>query len=527
MKITLAQINPTIGDIEGNLIKIKNAILKAISDKSDVIIFPELSLLGYPPFDLLKNRIIRDKLERALQKILEEKFSINILLGAPYFENNKTYDSVYWIKENKVIKRIDKFYFSNDPLGQNDYFSKDAKPEYIEINDKKIALLISDDTLFSYDFSGFNDYLKNSNLILIVSSSFYYFGKRKEKIEKISNFAKNLGKKVIYINQVGGNGELVFEGGSLVISEEGTVIFEGEIFNEDIKTIDLESLFPILHKNEDLSFLYNSLVMGLRDFIKKSGFRKAVIGLSGGIDSALVACIATEALGKDNVLGVSLPSIYTSKESIEDAKILSQNLGIEFRIIPISEIFYSYLKELNPSEKPVMDVAEENLQSRIRGNVLMFISNREGYLLFATGNRSEALTGYCTLYGDTAGAIEVIGDIYKTTVYELANYINKEKEIIPQNIITKAPSAELRPGQKDEDSLPPYSVLDPILKAYVDENKPMEEILQMGYKEELVKTVIEKVEKSEYKRKQIPPVLRVRSKNPLRERFFPLVYKII
>jgi len=240
-----------------------------------------------------------------------------------------------------------------------------------------------------------------------------------------------------------------------------------------------------------------------------------------------VACIAREALGEENVLGVSLPSIYTSRESIEDAEKLSKNLGIEFRIIPISDIFYSYLKELNPSGNPIMDVAEENLQSRIRGNLLMFISNREEYILLATGNRSEALTGYCTLYGDTAGALEVIGDIYKTTVYELANYVNKNNEIIPQNILAKAPSAELRPGQKDEDSLPPYSILDPILKAYVDENKSLEEIVQMGYKREIVKTVIEKVERSEYKRRQIPPVLRIRSKNPLKERIFPLVYKII
>ncbi|MGB9768645.1 MAG: NAD+ synthase [Dictyoglomus turgidum] len=526
MKITIAQINPIIGDIEGNFIKIKDAILKALSDKSDIVVFSELSLLGYPPFDLLKNNIIKNKIEEGVKRILQENFPINILLGAPYFEDNRIYNSIYWIKENKIIKRIDKFYFSNDPIGQGNYFSY-GTPDFLEIDNKKIGLFIGDDFIFSSDHSNYKDYLKTSDLILIISSSFYYFGKRQEKIEKISQLAKGIEKEVIYVNQVGGNGELIFEGGSLAISKKGELLFEGEIFKEDIKTIDLKNLYPTSSKGEDISFLYDGLVLGVRDFIKKSGFQKAVIGLSGGIDSALVACIAREALGEENVLGVSLPSIYTSRESIEDAEKLSKNLGIEFRIIPISDIFYSYLKELNPSGNPIMDVAEENLQSRIRGNLLMFISNREEYILLATGNRSEALTGYCTLYGDTAGALEVIGDIYKTTVYELANYVNKNNEIIPQNILAKAPSAELRPGQKDEDSLPPYSILDPILKAYVDENKSLEEIVQMGYKREIVKTVIEKVERSEYKRRQIPPVLRIRSKNPLKERFFPLVYKII
>ncbi len=526
MKITIAQINPIIGDIEGNLTKIKKAILKAISDKSDIIIFPELSLLGYPPFDLLKNKTIKNKIEEAIKRILQENFPINIFLGATCFEEHKIYNSIYWIKENKIMKRIDKFYFYNDPIGQNDYFSL-GNHDFFDINNEKIGLFIGDDLILSSDYSHYEDYLKKFDLILIISSSFYYFGKRKEKIEKISQLAKRVEKEVVYVNQVGGNGELIFEGGSLLISKKGEVLFEGEIFKEDIRTIDLKSLSPTPFKEENISFLYDGLVIGVKDFIRKSGFQKALIGLSGGIDSALVACIATDALGRENVLGISLPSIYTSRESIEDAEKLSKNLGIEFRIIPISDIFYSYLKELNPSRNPIMDVAEENLQSRIRGNLLMFISNREGHILLATGNRSEALTGYCTLYGDTAGALEVIGDIYKTTIYELANYVNKNNETIPQNILVKAPSAELRPGQKDEDSLPPYSILDPILKAYVDENKSLEEIVQMGYKEETVKTVIEKVEKSEYKRRQIPPVLRIRSKNPLKERIFPLVYKII
>jgi len=289
----------------------------------------------------------------------------------------------------------------------------------------------------------------------------------------------------------------------------------------------LDNFFRREASEEDISFIYKGLVLGVRDYFKKSGFKKAFIGLSGGIDSALVACIAKDALSSDNVVGIGMPSIYTAKESIEDAKTLSQNLGIEFRIIPIKDIFYSYLKELNPSKAPIMDLAEENLQSRIRGNLLMFLSNREGGIVLATGNRSEALTGYCTLYGDTAGALEVIGDIYKTMVYDVAKYVNREEEIIPHNILVKVPSAELRPGQKDEDSLPPYGVLDPILNAYVDQNKTFEEIIKMGFDENIVKEVIRKVESNEYKRRQIPPVLRIRSKNPLRERNLPLVHKFI
>ncbi|MFN3699276.1 MAG: NAD(+) synthase, partial [Dictyoglomus sp.] len=384
-----------------------------------------------------------------------------------------------------------------------------------------------DDLLESLDFSIFESYINNSHWLIFISSSFYYFGKRTCKLEKLTNLAKKYRKKIVYVNQVGGNGELIFEGGSWIISEKGEVLFEGRIFEEDITTVDLENLSPISYRSEDISYLYNALVLGVRDFFKKLNFKKAVIGLSGGIDSALVACIATEALGKENVLGVSMPSLYTSLESIEDAKKLSENLGIEFRVIPINKIFLSYLEELNSTQKPILDLAEENVQSRIRGNILMFISNREGYIVLATGNRSEALTGYCTLYGDTAGSLEVIGDIYKTTVYELAGFVNEKEEIIPKNIIKKAPSAELRPGQKDEDTLPPYSILDPILKAYVDEAKSIQEIIELGYDRKVVESVISRVEESEYKRRQMPPILRVRSRNPLKERFLPLVYEIL
>lgn len=526
MKITIAQINPVIGDIEENLEKIKSSIRRSIMEGSHLVIFPELSLLGFPPFDVVKNKDIKKRVEEALEEILKEIFPINVLIGAPYYDSSKVYDSVFFINKNQIIKRIDKFFIYDDSLLHKLYFSEGI-PEYLDLMGKKIGILIGDDFLEAQNFSTFDDYIKNSDILVFISSSFYYFGKRKWRLERLVDLAKKYEKSIIYVNQVGGNGELIFDGGSLIISKNGEILLEGKVFEEDIINVDLDRLSPVLPKTEDISFIYNGLTLGVKDFFQKLGFRKAVIGLSGGIDSALVATIATEALGRDNVLGVSLPSIYTSSESIEDAKKLSENLGISFRIISIKDIFLSYLKELNIDKKPLIDLAEENLQSRIRGNILMFVSNREGYIVLATGNRSEALTGYCTLYGDTAGSLEVIGDIYKTTVYELANYVNRDREIIPISIIKKAPSAELRPNQKDEDSLPPYHILDQILKAYVDENKSFQEIVELGFEERVVRDVIEKVEKSEYKRRQIPPVLRIRSKNPLRERFFPLIYKII
>ncbi len=524
MKVTIGQINSIIGDVEGNVKKIKAAISKAISDCSELIIFPELSLLGFPPFDLLKRKNLKKKIEDAISDLINEKYPIGVLIGVPTF-NSSVFNSAILIHEGKVIGRQDKFFLGDDPLLQNRYFSC-GKPEVITFNGKKLGIVISDD-LLEADFDLFSDFFSSVDLIINISSSFYYYGKRAKKIESLKNLAKSYGKKVIYVNQIGGNGELIFDGGSLVFSEGGELIFESKIFEEDIVTLDLDNFFRREASEEDISFIYKGLVLGVRDYFKKSGFKKAFIGLSGGIDSALVACIAKDALSSDNVVGIGMPSIYTAKESIEDAKTLSQNLGIEFRIIPIKDIFYSYLKELNPSKAPIMDLAEENLQSRIRGNLLMFLSNREGGIVLATGNRSEALTGYCTLYGDTAGALEVIGDIYKTMVYDVAKYVNREEEIIPHNILVKIPSAELRPGQKDEDSLPPYGVLDPILNAYVDQNKTFEEILEMGFNENIVKEVIRKVESSEYKRRQIPPVLRIRSKNPLRERNLPLVHKFI
>ncbi len=319
----------------------------------------------------------------------------------------------------------------------------------------------------------------------------------------------------IYVNQVGANDELIFDGSSFVVNEEGKRVVQLKAFEEDIKIVDIDELknFKELPEmKEDISWVYNALVLGVRDYCKKSGFKKAVVGLSGGIDSAVVCAIAVEALGKENVLAVSMPSRYSSEGSKSDARILAENLGIEFRVIPIEPVFESYLSVFNGDNSAIGDLAEENIQARIRGNYLMFISNREGHIVLTTGNKSELAMGYCTLYGDMSGSLAPIADVPKTMVYELAKYINRRKEIIPISIIEKAPSAELRPNQKDEDSLPPYKILDEILKMYIEENRSVKEIVEKGYDEKLVKDVINKVNRIEYKRKQAAPVLKVTTK---------------
>ncbi len=313
-----------------------------------------------------------------------------------------------------------------------------------------------------------------------------------------------------------------------MINKDGKVAWEGKRFNEDFGIIELKDLSrgkDISYFKEDIEDIYNALVIGIKDYFNKLGFRKAVIGLSGGIDSSVTSSLAVSALGPENVLGIYMPSRYSSEGGYQDAELLAKNLGIKFRVIPIEKVFNAYLEILNFDGKPLIDLAEENLQARIRGSILMFISNREGYLVLATGNKSELATGYCTLYGDMVGGLAVIGDVPKMMVYELAKYINKDKKIIPQRVLVKPPSAELRPNQKDEDSLPPYPILDQILKAYIEDNLSIEEIIEKGFDKNMVNEVIKKIDKAEYKRKQAPIVLKVTTKAFGFRRRIPIVWK--
>ncbi|MCX7845309.1 MAG: NAD+ synthase [Dictyoglomaceae bacterium] len=539
LKIAIAQINPTIGDIKGNTEKIISYINKARKENCDLIVFPELSILGYPPRDLLFRAELMRKIDEVIyKKILLESKDLGILLGAPLYKDGNIYNSALLFYKEKLFGYQYKTLLpSYDVFDETRYFKPAEYRHPILFKGVNLGVTICEDIWNDKDYWNRTVYEKDpveelisqgAEIIINLSASPYYFGKMRLRVDMLSYIAKKYKRPIVYVNQVGGNDELIFDGSSLVITEEGKIYWEGKNFEEDFGLIDFSNLFPVRDVNsikEDIESIYKALILGIKDYFSKLGFKKAVIGLSGGIDSSVVACLATYALGAENVLGVSMPSRYSSEGSVKDAEILARNLGIEFRIIPIEKIFKSYLETLNPNESPLMDLAEENIQARIRGNILMFISNREGHLVLTTGNKSELAVGYCTLYGDMAGGLAVIGDLPKMMVYELARFINREKEIIPRSILTKIPSAELRPNQKDEDSLPPYPILDQILKAYIEDNLSIDEIKKMGFEKDLVEEVVKKIDNAEYKRRQAPPVLKVTTKAFGMGRRMPIAWK--
>jgi len=539
MKIAISQINPIIGDIKGNTDKILSYISKAKKEDCELIIFPELSILGYPPRDLLlRNDLLKKVDEIIKEKILPESKDIGILLGAPLCKDGRIYNSALLFYHEKIFGYQHKTLLpSYDVFDETRYFKPANYRHPIIFKGVNLGITVCEDIWNDKDYWNRKIYeidpleeliSQGAEIIINISASPYYYGKIKLRLDMLSYIAQKYKRPIVYVNQVGGNDELIFDGSSLVITEDGKIAWRGKSFEEDFGIVDFENLSFVKDINfikEDIEFIYKALVLGIKDYFSKLGFKKAVVGLSGGIDSSVTAVLAVSALGPENVLGVSMPSRYSSEGSIKDAEKLAKNLGIDFRIIPIEMIFKSYLETFNPNGNPIMDLAEENLQARIRGNILMFISNREGYLVLTTGNKSELAVGYCTLYGDMAGGLAVIGDIPKMMVYELAKFINREREIIPQSVLTKVPSAELRPNQKDEDSLPPYSILDQILKAYIEDNLSIEEIVEKGFERSLVEEVIKKIDSAEYKRRQAPPVLKVTTKAFGMGRRMPIVWK--
>ena len=539
MKIAIAQINPTVGDIEGNLKKMLMEISRAEDLSSDIIIFSELSLIGYPPRDLLYNPDIVKKIKEVLRdKVTPASQNIGVILGVPSYEEGKIYNSALFFYEGKLLARQDKTLLPNyDVFDEVRYFKPARSTHPVVFNGKRLGITICEDIWNDkdywdrrlYDVDPIEDLIfQGIDIIINISASPYHYGKRNLRIDMLSYIAKKYKKIAVYVNQVGGNDELIFDGSSLVIDEGGCVIWEGKNFEEDFYVIDTEDISTgkeSNHLKEDISFVHKALISGIRDYLAKTGFSRALVALSGGIDSSVVACLAVSALGAENVLGVGMPSRYSSKESLIDAEILAKNLDIEFRVIPIEKVFSTFLESLNPRGYPVMDIAEENLQARIRGNIIMFISNREGYLVLSTGNKSELAMGYCTLYGDMSGGLSVIGDVPKTMVYELARFINSEEEIIPNRILLKPPSAELRPDQKDEDSLPPYSILDPIIKAYVEDNLSVDSMVSMGFDQGLVRDVVRIIDSAEYKRRQSAPILKVTTKAFGTGRRMPIVWR--
>ncbi|NNG67677.1 NAD+ synthase [Caldanaerobacter subterraneus] len=527
MKIALAQINPVVGDIKHNCEKIVKYIEKAKEEKADLVVFPELSTVGYPPKDFLFVKDFIKTNEEMINKIiLPATDEIAVILGTVRKDENKNlYNSAFFVCNREIIEIFDKTLLPNyDVFDEKRYFSPSSQIKTVEFKGVKVAVNICEDAWKGYVFEPSANYSVDvleeqfklkPDIFINISASPYHLGKHRTRLGIMKEKTDKYGIPFVYVNQVGANDELIFDGNSFVLNEKGKEVIRLKGFEEDFKVVELQNLedFEELPElKEDISWIYKALVIGVRDYFHKLGFKKAVLGLSGGIDSAVVAVIASEAMGKENVLAISMPSRYSSEGSVKDAEILAKNLGIDFRVIPIEPVFKSYLSVFNKDGNALGDVAEENVQARIRGNYLMFFANREGYVVLTTGNKSELAMGYCTLYGDMSGSLAVIGDLYKTQVYELARYINREKEIIPVSIIKKVPSAELRPNQKDEDSLPPYRILDQVLKLYLEENASVEEIAEKGFDKDLVRHIINTVNKNEYKRKQAPPVLRVSPK---------------
>ena len=531
MKIALAQINPIVGDFEYNLNKILENIEQANKQNVDLIIFSELALCGYPPKDLLLKKQFIDDNKNYLNR-LKEKVSSKIAVVVGFAEESQgegkpLFDSVALIQNKKIICTKQKILLPTyDVFDEDRYFEPGKEISSVDLFNKKIGLTICEDiwhddlswTKPRYHLDPAAELVKQKTELLINSSSSPYFiGKPALRESVLKNCAKKYKVPIIYVNQVGGNDELTFDGNSCVINKNGDVCLKLKSFEEDFQIFEIENIKPIkIEKSIQEEEILQAIICGLRDYVTKCSFKKVIIGLSGGIDSAITTALATFALGKENVLGVFMPSRYTSSESVADVKILVNNLGIELRTISIEEPFKSFINLLQPLWKGKdSSLAEENIQSRIRGLILMALSNQSGALVLSTGNKSELAVGYCTLYGDMCGGLSVISDLPKTTVYKLAKYINEKegREIIPENTITRAPTAELKPNQTDQDTLPQYKILDKVLNAYVEEHKPLKEMIKNGTQKELVQKVCNMIDTSEYKRQQAAPGLKLTSRS--------------
>lgn len=540
MRILLAQLNPTVGDLEGNTEKIIASIRRGRRLKADLVLFPELVLTGYPPEDLLLLPHFTDQLIPCLQRIIAASTGIIAIVGMPRYNPDLTeknlYNSAAVIQNEALLGFQDKILLPTyDVFSERRYFEPGGSQRLWNFYGKTVAITLCEDlwqhskliAATAYRTDPVIDLLAmHPDLVLNLSASPYSFEKTWLRLKVCSNTAATLCCPVLMCNQVGGNDSLIYDGYSFYVNETGELLSHAKGFEEDEHLVDLnQPLLPCKLDINNIENLYKALVLGLKDYFRKSGFKKACIGLSGGIDSALVACLAVEALGHENVLALGLPSRYSSPNSLEDAKILADNLNIEFKEISIEPPFISYLELLEPYfEDKTSDATEENLQARIRGMILMAFSNKFGYIILSTGNKSELAMGYATLYGDMCGGLGVISDVTKMQVYALSQWINREKEIIPNNIIEKPPSAELRPNQKDTDTLPDYPIVDTVLQEYVEEHRSPEEISRKNnFPLTLVNDLILRIHRNEYKRRQAAPGLRVTEKAFSVGRRFPIV----
>jgi len=557
VKIALAQINPTVGDFAGNAKKILEYAARAEALGVGLVVFPELAICGYPPADLLEKASFVARAEEVAAELAEWTAGAGrpaILCGtvmATRANVGKQVRNVAALLDGGKLSFVQQkmllpFY---DVFDEQRYFEPATEQALVCVRGEPLAITICED---AWNDKGFwprqmypvdpveklmgkweaqsTEIAGQPRVILNISASPYWQGKQQVRQSMLAALARRHGAFVAMANQVGGNDSLVFDGTSLVIRPDGEVVAQAASFVEDLIVFDTEDGAAVAVEKpvDEVAAMWDALVLGTRDYVRKCGFSKVLVGLSGGIDSALVAAIAVEALGKENVIGVGMPTEYSSLGSIEDAKKLAKNLGVRFELLPVHDVFAQFQFLLQPLFKGTpFGLAEENLQPRIRGTLLMALSNKFGALVLTTGNKSEMSTGYCTLYGDMVGALAVIGDVMKTRVYALSRYVNRAGEVIPRATISKAPSAELRPGQQDTDSLPPYEVLDPILEAYVERYCSAEQIAEeQGVDVALVRSVLQLVEKSEYKRQQAAPVLKVTRKSFGMGRRFPIAVKV-
>jgi NAD+ synthase (glutamine-hydrolysing) len=544
VKIALAQLNYHIGNFEDNERKVIDSIRKAKKLNANLVVFAELAITGYPPRDFLEFDDFINKCEDSIHRIAKECIGVAAIIGSPSknpeIKGKDLYNSAYFLSEGKIISRHSKSLLPNyDVFDEYRYFEPNTEYKVASIKGQKLAITICEDLWnigddLLYRSNPMDELFKQKpDIIINIAASPFHYGQAELRKKKLLENVAKYKLPLFYVNHVGAQTELLFDGGSLVINSSEKIVDELTYFYEDFRIYDLDEIekvkdSPVKDTPSKIALIHDALVMGINNYFGKLGFKKAILGLSGGIDSAVTLVLAAEALGKENVRSVLMPSPYTSDHSITDAEKLVQNLGSPCDIIPINDSF----QVMNATLKPVFkdlpaDITEENIQARLRGAILMALSNKFGSILLNTSNKSEAAVGYGTLYGDMNGGLSVLGDIYKIEVFELARYINREREIIPENTIIKPPSAELRPDQKDSDSLPDYEILDKILYQYIEHRKGPSDLIRMGFDEATVYKVLKMVNTNEYKRYQTPPILRVSPKAFGMGRRMPIVGKYL
>jgi len=530
IRIAMAQVNLLVGDIEGNTRKVLEYVAKAQQGQADLLVFPELTLTSYPPEDLLLRSGLHTRVEQALQTLCDGIDSTGVIVGYPRRINGELFNMAGLIRHGKIVAEYKKQNLPNySVFDEKRYFTAGHEACVVDYDGIKLGITICEDAWGSSPMKLATQ--AGAQLLININASPFHMGKRKERVQVLKSRVDENKVPIVYVNLLGGQDELVFDGESMVMDQRGNIVSRAPAFEEGLYTLDCQlnaGKLEFHHAHyaevlEDVESAYQALVLGVRDYINKNGFKGAVIGLSGGVDSALTLAIAVDALGADRVEGVSMPSRYTMDMSVEDAKEEADILGINFQVIPIEPVFKAFLASLEGEFKDLpADTTEENIQARCRGVILMAISNKKGKMVLTTGNKSEMSVGYATLYGDMAGGFCVLKDVPKTLVYQMCHYRNKEQQVIPERVITRPPTAELAPDQKDEDSLPPYDVLDDILERYVEQDQCAAEIIKAGFDEQVVYKVIRLVDINEYKRRQAAPGIKITHRAFGRDRRYPI-----